>query len=159
MKEKYLEINKPCAENWENMKPDENGNFCEVCTKSVRDFTQLSQFEIAQELKNSKGNICARVTKHQLNTPLLDIEISENINFPLSKVAASIILATSLTAGTQAVQANTHKVQTEVTIHTTPVSINKNVSQKKTNFLNEISFITIIIAMLVVISGCSPLKS
>ena len=64
MKSKFLKLNKACSEQWENMTPNEKGSFCDVCSKNVIDFTQLSTREISEKIKNSKGEICARLTKN-----------------------------------------------------------------------------------------------
>lgn len=113
MKTKFLTLNKPCDEKWENMTPNERGSFCDSCSKNVIDFTRLSQLEISEIMKKSDGNICARVTSTQLRTPLFNLEDEKkSFRFPYSKVAAGLMLASSLTVG-QPVNAHTHEVKTE----------------------------------------------
>ncbi len=113
MKTKFLTLNKPCHEKWENMTPNERGSFCDSCSKNVIDFTRLNQFEISEIIKKSDGNICARVTNTQLRTPLFNLEPEKkNFSFPYSKVAAGLMLASSLTV-VYPVSANMLKVQTE----------------------------------------------
>ena len=36
----------PCQQNWEHMKPNANGRFCEHCKKTVIDFTGMSAHEV-----------------------------------------------------------------------------------------------------------------
>lgn len=100
MKSKFLKLNKACSEQWDNMKPNEKGSFCETCAKNVIDFTKLSQLEISRKVKDSKGEICARLTKKQLETPLLDLEIQKKYKLPYSNIAASILLASTLAVST-----------------------------------------------------------
>ena len=68
MKSKHLRLNKPCNEKWEDMKSSNLGSFCKSCSKTVIDFSQLDEFEIASKIKHSKGDICARITQKQMNT-------------------------------------------------------------------------------------------
>jgi hypothetical protein len=112
MRNQFLRLDKACSENWENMKPNATGNFCEHCAKSVIDFTQLSQHEIAHKLKQSNGNICARVTQKQLDLPLLDLEIQNSYKLPYANIAAGLMVATALVTA-QPTQART-TIQTEM---------------------------------------------
>ncbi|WP_420571394.1 hypothetical protein [Kordia sp.] len=128
MKSKFLRLNKACSEQWENMKPNEKGSFCDTCAKNVIDFTQLSQLEITEKIKNSKGEICARITKKQLETPLVDVEIAKEYKLPYSNIAASILLASTLTIG-QTAYANTVNVQTEI-VETSDATVKSERKQK-----------------------------
>ncbi len=112
MKNKILKLDNPCNEKWENMKPNERGSYCDLCSKNVIDFTELNQIEISKIMKKSGDKICARLTHSQLNAPLLNLENNFELSFPKSKVAAGIILATSLTLG-QTLQAENHNLKTE----------------------------------------------
>lgn len=64
-----LIIPKPCHENWNAMTPVEKGRFCSVCSKTVKDFTKLSDEEIIQNL-GINSNICVNATSDQLNRNL-----------------------------------------------------------------------------------------
>ncbi|SFU41969.1 hypothetical protein SAMN05216480_10330 [Pustulibacterium marinum] len=97
MKNKYLKLETPCQEKWEQMTPNEKGSYCDLCSKNVIDFTQLNEVEISEIMKKSGNKICARITHSQLNSPLLNLETHFDVKFPKSKVAAGVILATSLT--------------------------------------------------------------
>lgn len=131
MKTKFLTLNRPCDEKWENMTPNERGSFCDSCSKNVIDFTRLSQLEISEIMKNSDGNICARVTKTQLRTPLFNLEPEKkSFRFPYSKVAAGLMLASSLTVGLPA-NANTPKVKTEI-VQELASNIDIKLTEKKT---------------------------
>ncbi|MXS71705.1 hypothetical protein GSF70_10790 [Flavobacteriaceae bacterium W22] len=83
-----IKISKPCNENWDAMSPEENGKFCEVCSKIVRDFSESSDEKIYHDLKSYK-NICGRFTDHQLQ---------RNIGFSvLSKIALGILISGNTT--------------------------------------------------------------
>ena len=112
MSNKSLEISKPCNEQWKNMKPNDSGSFCELCSKNVVDLTKLSQNEISIIVKKSKGNLCGRVSEEQLEEPLLDLNTRKQFALPFSNIAAGLFIATSLTLSETA-QAQKPKAQTE----------------------------------------------
>lgn len=65
-------IPEPCHENWNAMTPDEQGRFCSLCSKSVTDFTQMSNDEIIIYLKvNKEEKVCGRFRTDQLKKKLL----------------------------------------------------------------------------------------
>jgi hypothetical protein len=61
-----ITIPKPCSESWENMKPLEQGRFCDSCEKEVIDFTKFSTRELADYFKYSKGHVCGRINSKHL---------------------------------------------------------------------------------------------
>lgn len=149
MKSKFLKLNKACSEQWEQMKLNEKGSFCETCAKNVIDFTQLSPIEISEKIKNAKGEICARVTKQQLAIPLVDLETQKTYKLPYSNVAASILLASTLAVSTSAqAQQKSEKPATEFVESTTvtPKSkIKRNYSKlQKTTSSDFITFTGIV---------------
>lgn len=71
-------IENPCSQNWDEMKADAIGRFCQSCQKSVIDFTTQSDEEIKSFLKEKQGEqICGRFYNHQLHR--IRIEIDQNI--------------------------------------------------------------------------------
>ncbi len=60
-----ITIPKPCHENWDQMSIDEQGRFCSVCSKTVRDFTHTSDDELIDELRSDQ-NVCGRFSSYQL---------------------------------------------------------------------------------------------
>lgn len=113
MKTKFLKIEKPCHENWENMTPNEKGRFCDSCKKTVIDFTQSTPLQIAQEIKNKK-NLCIRMTSEQLKRPLLELELKNNNEYklPYSHIAVGLMIATTLSCN-QNIPAPSSQTQTE----------------------------------------------
>lgn len=67
MKKFNLTIPKPCHQNWDQMTPDEKGRFCGACQKTVVDFTNMSDRELAAFFKKPAGSVCGRFHQDQLN--------------------------------------------------------------------------------------------
>lgn len=62
-----IQIPTPCHENWDEMIPNEKGNFCKVCNKTVIDFTNMSEQELIAYFENKKpGATCGRLRADQL---------------------------------------------------------------------------------------------
>lgn len=60
-------ISKPCSEDWNKMTAEEQGRHCQVCCKTVVDFSQKSNDEIVGFLqKNVSSKVCGRFRKEQL---------------------------------------------------------------------------------------------
>ena len=72
MKKIQLSIPRPCHENWDAMKPSEKGKFCASCQKTVIDFTEMSDRQIAEFFKRPIGSVCGHFYQSQLNK---DIEL------------------------------------------------------------------------------------
>ena len=65
-----ISIPKPCHEDWQSMSPNEQGRHCDVCSKTVVDFTNSSQQEILFHMQQSKTNLCGRFLPEQLDEPI-----------------------------------------------------------------------------------------
>ncbi|SDI82020.1 hypothetical protein [Chryseobacterium jejuense] len=84
-----ITIPKPCHENWDNMSHDEKGKFCSVCSKTVHDFTSLSDEELINSF-NVNNDICGRFREDQLGV---------NLNFSLTnKLALGLLVVGGFTA-------------------------------------------------------------
>lgn len=71
-----VRISDPCQEDWNKMQPEEQGRFCNSCSKSVIDFTGKTDAEISDILLRN-NSVCGRFRKTQLNRPLnirIDLE-------------------------------------------------------------------------------------
>lgn len=87
-----ITVPKPCHENWNGMSKTQQGKFCQSCNKEVVDFTKLTTSEISRKVF-SKDNLCGRFKEDQLNK-----EIATSKKHALSKIAASIVLVSAITA-------------------------------------------------------------
>jgi hypothetical protein len=60
-------ISKPCSEDWGKMTFEEQGRHCQVCCKTVVDFSKKSNSEIIGFLEtNSDKKVCGRFRSEQL---------------------------------------------------------------------------------------------
>lgn len=66
-----LNIEKPCSQDWEAMKLDNNNRLCQHCQKTVIDFSNLSDIDISKILDGNSNNICGRLNQNQLNRPII----------------------------------------------------------------------------------------
>lgn len=66
-----VRIPEPCHEDWNKMTVDEKGRFCNVCSKSVVDFTGKTDTEIHSILiEKSTEKVCGRFNKNQVERPI-----------------------------------------------------------------------------------------
>lgn len=96
-----ISIPSPCHENWDGMTPNKKGRFCNSCQKTVLDFTNSSDREIASVLKNSK-NACGRFRTAQLDRELVIPKEKSSL-----WVAASAAVISFVTIGNNDVSAQT----------------------------------------------------
>jgi hypothetical protein len=75
-------IQKPCTEDWGKMSPEQQGRHCQVCCKTVVDFSQKSNTEIVDFLKtNSDKKVCGRFKSEQLVPPAGSREPKKNSRY------------------------------------------------------------------------------
>lgn len=58
----HFRIEKPCAENYDQMKEVGDGRFCDACRHKVHDFANASADEIRKNFEANNGKICGRVS-------------------------------------------------------------------------------------------------
>ncbi|MET3026200.1 hypothetical protein ABXT06_05940 [Flavobacterium sp. UW10123] len=100
MKKKFtLEIADPCSENFDKMIPNSNGSFCSSCMKNVIDLSKKTNSEVAKFIAENKDkNICARLKTTQLGEEFVYNETSKINTLKYVAVAASVLLASNLSA-------------------------------------------------------------
>ncbi len=100
MKPQYsIAIPKPCHENWSEMTPNERGRFCQSCSKTVIDFTQMEPDQIQEFIHHHKHQrICGHIRQNQLNT--LNLKIPESVFMHPLSFHKLFLLALLLTMGT-----------------------------------------------------------
>lgn len=123
-----ITIPQPCHENWNQMTPDEKGRFCEVCSKSVRDFTKLSDLEIIERVSEN-NNICGNFRVDQLDRNL-DYSF---INSLFMKFAVGFILTSGgiISAQTQPKETSEIKDTLKVTGNITEVPVNLSIENSQ----------------------------
>lgn len=88
-----LDVPKPCHENWDTMTPDDKGRFCAQCSKTVIDFTRMSDHQIVQLLENSDSRVCGHVTTDQLNRTISSNEpVFQRTFYPLPQLLSGLLL-------------------------------------------------------------------
>ena len=96
-----ITIPKPCHEDWNKMTPDETGRFCNSCSKSVVDFTQMLPIEIQDFfVSNQNKNVCGRFKNTQLDSIVIQIPsrvLYAQIHYPkMFLLALFIAMGTTL---------------------------------------------------------------
>lgn len=74
-----ISIPKPCHEEWAAMLPNEHGRHCNICCKTVVDFTDLSDEQVKHFFINKKKgeSVCGRFKTAQLQR--IKIQLPSNI--------------------------------------------------------------------------------
>jgi hypothetical protein len=64
-----VKVPKPCSEDWNKMQVAAEGRNCLSCCKRVVDFSEMTQEEILQYLKERRNEkVCGRFKTSQVNT-------------------------------------------------------------------------------------------
>ncbi len=90
-----LDIPNPCHKKWDEMTPNEKGRFCQSCQTTVVDFSTKSNPQIAKIIQESKGKICGRFRKDQLDKV---IEAPRPLYSNFAFKAASVLITSLLTS-------------------------------------------------------------
>jgi len=135
-----LSIPKPCHENWSKMTPNEKGRFCQSCSKTVVDFTNMNTNEVQKYIHNNKHQrICGHIRRSQLDT--INLQISETVFEQTMSVHKLFLLALLLAMGTSLLSCaddsgNKKKIESveiiEKVIDSTTIEVIKDVDSIKT---------------------------
>lgn len=66
-----LNIENPCGQDWDLMTQNHIGKYCSHCSKTVIDFTSLSDKEVLDIISQTSDKVCGRLTKEQIDRPFL----------------------------------------------------------------------------------------
>lgn len=102
-----LNIPEPCHEDWNKMTPNKTGRHCHSCSKTVVDFTNLTDEEIIKTYE-ANDNLCGRFKKQQLDREIVFARKEKN-NF---RTWAASGLFAFLAIGSQKSLAQTEPVRT-----------------------------------------------
>lgn len=88
-------IEEPCHEDWNQMKPEAKGRFCESCSKTVVDFSSMSDFSIVSYLEGKKHeSVCGRFRPDQMEKSYSLSIPHRSYSFDLKAVALGLALTT-----------------------------------------------------------------
>ena len=100
-----IKVPKPCHEDWNQMTPAKQGRFCQVCERSLVDFSKMSDRELIRYFTSHKGKLCGRFSKHQLER---NLHLPQPLPPSYTRAKAmGLLLSGMLTAGTLEAQENT----------------------------------------------------
>lgn len=161
MMKSYIRIDKPCSESPEKMQNIPNGKFCDLCSKEVTDFSNMTYNEISNILtERAEEKICGIFMKEKLGKTV-DAEASAHLirlrNSSFTKVAAGLALTASFIHSYPSQKLQSTKPDTVHAVNTKKTSAkNENrtdngfflisgqviSSDKKLSVVTDVSFIT-----------------
>ncbi len=120
-----IRIPEPCHEDWNTMQPDAKGKFCNLCSKSVFDFSNKTDIEIRDILIEYKDQkVCGHFKKTQIDRPL-NIKINLN-DLPRNISATKVfVIAIFLVFGTILFSCTNDKNQKIETIEVVNTTLQK----------------------------------
>ena len=93
MNKMILSIHEPCKQAWDAMTETEKGRFCSSCSKTVIDFTAMTDAQLINYfLEQKKQEVCGRVMTDQLDTVLSAAEPARKRFGYWKYIAASTLL-------------------------------------------------------------------
>lgn len=145
----FLNVPTPCHEKWSEMTPSQQGRFCNQCSKTIIDFSEMSDKEIVNFLENNSSKICARLNVSQIERPIIGIPSPHVRTFyPLPQLLSGLLLLGFPEYGIT----QNDTVRTEVTttgqkdLSAPPDTIHKNTIEGKLisyGFNEPVSFCTV----------------
>jgi hypothetical protein len=98
----FISIPTPCHEKWNEMLPNERGAFCNICAKTVVDFTRLNDEEVRNYFfQNRHQKTCGRFRNDQLtdaDNPLPQL-LADSLPFWKKFLAIVLVVFGSLLTG------------------------------------------------------------
>lgn len=71
-KDWHLSIPTPCSESWDQMSPKAQGRFCSSCSKTVVDFSIMTDQQVLDWLTAHTGSVCGRFHQDQIDRPVTE---------------------------------------------------------------------------------------
>ncbi|AXG74090.1 hypothetical protein DVK85_07470 [Flavobacterium arcticum] len=94
-----ISIPEPCNENWGEMTPNDTGRFCDNCSKTVIDFSKMTDNEIKNYLIAQEGkSVCGHFRTDQVKR--ITITIPSQMLFSQTQFHKIFLLALLFTMGT-----------------------------------------------------------
>ncbi|MGL4630150.1 MAG: hypothetical protein ACRCVT_02995 [Leadbetterella sp.] len=107
-----IEITDPCTQQWSDLTKNEKGRFCSSCSKTVIDFSRMSDNELIAYFKNYTGNVCGYFNDSQLNKVLLPQKYKST--FASKLIASWVGLFLSLNSKAQTIDSTKTKCPLEL---------------------------------------------
>jgi hypothetical protein len=108
-----LSVPKPCSQDWDKMTPDEKGRHCNLCSKSVVDFSKYTDKELLEFFSTVKEKVCGRINNYQLNRIIAVHESSD------TSIFKRLLFGTALAAGVTSAANGQSNVNTPVNTNQT----------------------------------------
>lgn len=94
-----IQVPNPCYEDWNAMTPNQQGRFCDNCSKSVIDFTKMKTPEIQDYfIRNKESKVCGKFSNSQLES--IRINIPMQVMISQTQFHKIFLLALLVTMGT-----------------------------------------------------------
>jgi hypothetical protein len=107
-----ITIPEPCNEDWKQMRVvDSCHRNCAACDRVLTDFAQMNDDELVLFFSQSKGKVCGRFRKDQLNRPITGLP--EKTTKAVWWKAAALLPLTLFSKNTNAQQLHPDSAQTE----------------------------------------------
>lgn len=119
----YINIAKPCHENWNNMDPVERGAFCHSCQKAVVDFSTMTDAQLIMHLTHEKLS-CGRFRKDQVDRAIIPSHV-ENGFMRWRTLLFGLLPLFAFKQGAASVPARTPMDQNPISKKTAPDTIVK----------------------------------
>ena len=143
MKNHNLKIEKPCHEDWNKMASNELGRHCQLCEKTVVDFTKMSSEEIKEYLlKKSNEKICGRILKEPVKrTPSKKeqwfnnqrLRINQKIGFTPMRISLLSILSIVMVL----FGCNQNTTKNKPSVKENPVTTSNSIANDSTQRIDE----------------------
>lgn len=130
MKYLRLSIDNPCNEDWDKMSVVEQGRKCEKCNRVLQDFSNKSDKEIIDIIRNT-GKICGRVNPSQLNRDIPMEFKTPRKPFFINRISPFLLSLGGLTLTQNAMAQNPSIVKTAIDKDSSDYSIVKGVVTDK----------------------------
>ncbi|MBC7721522.1 MAG: carboxypeptidase-like regulatory domain-containing protein [Pedobacter sp.] len=90
----YIHIPQPCHEDWQKMTPETQGRFCSSCSKTVVDFSVMTDNDVLNFLNKNKSNLCGHFATDQLQRPIIETQLQPKRSFKywLASVASLLVM-------------------------------------------------------------------
>ena len=93
LKKIQLISSNPCSEEWDEMRPDGVGRYCQSCEKHIVDLTAHSDAELIQFFKKKNDRVCGRLLATQLHRDLVLPPVKTSWNWLLPLAMGAILVS------------------------------------------------------------------